>query len=433
MKDVIIGPEGLNVYPGDVESALGRNPAVKEAVVLGLATERGEAVHAVLLLRDAKAVPGAIVEEANRELEPHQRIRSWTVWPDEDFPRTPSTFKVIRHQVADAVGEGKPRDPLQAASGVRALVAEKLGRSPDDVKASQRLAEELGLSSIDRIELLASLEDRYGVELSEAEMASAGTVEELERWVRREAEAPRSGPVEDRSPLSGVVRFARILPVRLLRFVFMETVILPLLRHYLPLRVEGTLGNVEGPIVLAPNHTSHLDTLAVLAALPPRLRHRLAPAMSQESFVPYFEKKGPWKERVGLALRYWLAVLTLNVFPLPQGTRGVRKALQFTGKLVDSGYSILIYPEGARTPDGVMMEFRPGVGVLATRLGIPVVPVHLQGLFEVMSLHSSWPTPGPVRVRFGAPIVFRETEDPRAAAKRVEQEVERLGGLEFPG
>jgi long-chain acyl-CoA synthetase len=221
--------------------------------------------------------------------------------------------------------------------------------------------------------------------------------------------------------------------VRLLRFVFVETVVLPLLRHYLPLTIEGTLENVEGPVILAPNHTSHLDTLAVLAALPPRFRHRLAPAMSQESFVPYFEKTGPWKERVSLALRYWLAVLTLNVFPLPQGTRGVRKALQFAGALVDSGYSILIYPEGARTPDGRMKEFRPGVGVMGTRLGIPVVPVHLQGLFDVMSLHSSWPSPGPVRVRFGAPMVFRESDDPRAAAERVEQEVQRLGGLELPG
>jgi long-chain acyl-CoA synthetase len=432
-KDVIIGPEGLNVYPGDVESTLARNPAVKEAVVLGLATARGEAVHAVLLLRDAKATPESIVEDANRTLEPHQRIRSWTVWHGEDFPRTPSTFKVLRHEVAKAVEGRKTEDLLEGASGVRALVAEKLGRSAADVRASHRLSEELGLSSIDRIELLASLEDRYGVELSEAEMASAGTVEDLERWVRREAEAPRIHQVEERSPLSGVVRFARILPVRLLRFVFVETVVLPLLRHYLPLTIEGTLENVEGPVILAPNHTSHLDTLAVLAALPPRFRHRLAPAMSQESFVPYFEKTGPWKERVSLALRYWLAILTLNVFPLPQGTRGVRKALQFAGALVDSGYSILIYPEGARTPDGRMKEFRPGVGVMGTRLGIPVVPVHLQGLFDVMSLHSSWPSPGPVRVRFGAPMVFRESDDPRAAAERVEQEVQRLGGLELPG
>ncbi len=434
-KDVIIGPEGLNVYPGDVEAALARDPAVKEAVVIGRVTDRGEAVHAVLLLREPGAAPDAIVERANLELEPHQRIRSWTIWPGEDFPRTASTFKVRRHEVAKAV-EGTAnveRASLPSvASGVQTLVAEKAGRRPEDMRPSQRLAEELGLSSIDRIELLSSLEEQYGVELSETEMASAATIEDLERWVHREAETPRAAPAGERSsPLSGIVRFARYWPVRLLRFAFLETVVLPLFRRYISLQVEGNLENVEGPIVFAPNHESHLDTLAVLAALPKHFRHRLAPAMSQESFVPYFEGTGRLRERAALALKFWLAVLTLNVFPLPQATRGVRKALQFAGALADSGYSILIYPEGARTPDGAMKEFRPGVGVMAVRLGIPVVPVHIEGLFEVLPVHATWPTPGPVRVRFGAPIRFRETHDPREAAKRVEEEVRRLGGIEF--
>jgi long-chain acyl-CoA synthetase len=431
-KDVIVGPEGLNVHPSDVESVLARDPAVKEAVVLGRATDRGEAVHATLLLRDPGADPRSIVERANRELEPHQRVREWTVWPDEDFPRTASTFKVRRHEVAAAIerrkegreGEGLP----EGVSAVRSLVAEKLGRPAEEVRPSQQLSEELGLSSIDRIELLSSLEERYGVELPETEMASVATVEELERWVHREAEIPRSPAVaREASPLSGIVRFARLLPVRLLRFAFLETVVLPLFRRYIPLTVEGSLEGVEGPVVFAPNHTSHLDTLAVVAALPPRFRHRLAPAMSQESFLPYFEGTGRFSERVSLALRFWLAVVTLNVFPLPQATRGVRKALQFAGRLVDSGYSILIYPEGARTPDGTMREFRPGVGVMAVRLGIPVVPVHLQGLYEVLPLDASWPTPGPVRLRFGSPIAFHETDDSREAAKRIEEEVRRIG------
>jgi long-chain acyl-CoA synthetase len=431
-KDVIVGPEGLNVYPADVESALAREPGVRESVVIGRPTDRGDVVHAVLLLRDAAADPRGVIERVNRELEHHQRIREWTVWPGEDFPRTASTFKVRRHEVARAVeqrkgakeGAGLP----EGVSAVRALVAERLGRPPEEVTPSRQLSEELGLSSIDRIELLSSLEDRYGVELSESEMASVATVEDLERWVHREAEVPR-GPAEARraSPLSGMVRFARLLPVRVFRFAFLETVVLPLLRHYLPLTIEGTLEGVEGPVIFAPNHASHLDTLAVLAALPPRFRHRLAPAMSQESFVPYFDGTGGLGERASLALRYWLAVITLDVFPLPQATRGVRKALQFAGKLVDSGYSILIYPEGARTPDGTMHEFRPGVGVMAVRLGIPVVPLHIQGLYEVFPVDATWPRPGPVRLRFGSPIRFRETDDSREAAKSIEQAVQRLG------
>ncbi|MGH9389769.1 MAG: AMP-binding protein, partial [Vicinamibacteria bacterium] len=401
-KDVIVGPEGLNVYPADVESALARDPAVREAVVLGRPTDRGEVVHAALLLREPAADPGAIIEKVNRALEHHQRIREWTVWPGEDFPRTASTFKVRRHEVAKAIeqrkagpeGVGLP----EGVSAIRALVAERLGRRPEEVRPSQQLSEELGLSSIDRIELLSSLEERYGVELSESEMASVATVEDLERFVHREAEISRA-PADEReaSPLAGIVRFARLFPVRLLRFAFLETVVLPLLRRYIPLTVEGTLEGVTGPLIFAPNHTSHLDTLAVLAALPPRFRHRLAPAMSQESFVPYLEGTGPMRERASLALRFWLAVITLNVFPLPQATRGVKRALQFAGTLVDSGFSILIFPEGARTPDGTIHPFRPGVGVMAVRLGIPVVPIHIQGLYEVFPLDASWPRPGGVR------------------------------------
>ena len=431
-KDVIVGPEGLNVHPADVESALAREPAVKESVVLGRPTERGEIVHAVLLLRDAAADPRAIIERVNRELEHHQRIREWTVWSDEDFPRTASTFKVRRHEVAKALeqrtGTKEGSGPHEGSSAVRALVAERLGRSADEVRGSQQLSTELGLSSIDRIELLSSLEERYGVELPETEMATVATVDDLERWVHREAEVPRAALEEGQdSPLSGVVRIARLLPVRFLRFAFLETVVLPLWRRYIPLTVEGNLDGVVGPVIFAPNHASHLDTLAVLAALPPRFRHRLAPAMSQESFVPYFEGTGGMRERASLALRFWLAVLTLNVFPLPQATRGVRRALQFAGTLVDSGYSILIYPEGARTPDGKMREFRPGVGVMAVRLGIPVVPIHIQGLYEVFPIDASWPRPRPVRLRFGSPVAIHETEDFREAAKRIEEEVRRLG------
>jgi long-chain acyl-CoA synthetase len=432
-KDVIIGPEGLNVYPVDVEAALARDPAVKEAVVLGRASERGEVAHAVLLLRDREADVSTIVERANRGLEPHQRIREWTVWPGEDFPRTASTFKIRRHEVAKAIGarppSGEPASVPAEVSAVRALIAEQLGRRPEEVKASQQLAAELGLSSIDRLELLSALEDRYGVELSDSEIAEVTTVEDLERRVRRATEDSPEAVPRDReppSPLGGIVRFARLFPVRILRAAFLDLLALPLFRRYIPVIVEGSVEHIPGPLIFAPNHSSNLDTIAVIAALPRRLRHRLTPAVSQDYFLPYLAGTGSHRERISLAIQFWLAVLILNVFPLPQATRGVREALQFSGQLVDRGYSILIYPEGARTPDGRMRPFRPGVGVLAVRLGIPVVPIHIQGLFEVLPVDASWPRPGPVRLRFGAPIRFREGEDFRVAALQVEEEVRRL-------
>lgn len=445
-KDVIVGPEGMNVYPVDVEAVLARNPAVKESVVVGRETGQGEVVHAVLLLRDPDlADPASIVESANRELEHHQRIREWTIWPEEDFPRTPSTFKIRRNQVKQALSaleESRPQGGASSAGAtlVRSLVAERLGRRAEDLDPSLRLSEELGLSSIDRIELTAALEDRYSVELPEAATAEARTIGELEASVEAAAAGstglePEQGGSERerererrRSPLSGIVRFARLPPARLARAAFRETVILPLFRHYISFSVEGTLEGVVPPVIFAPNHTSNLDTLAVIAALPRRWRNRLAPAVSQDYFLPYLEASGSPGQRLSLGLQFWLAALALNVFPLPQATRGVRDALEFAGKLVDRGYSILVFPEGRRTPDGAMQEFRPGVGLMAVRLHIPVIPVQIEGLFEVLSVHDSWPRPGPARLRFGQPLRFHETDDFRMATELIEKRVRELGG-----
>jgi long-chain acyl-CoA synthetase len=305
------------------------------------------------------------------------------------------------------------------------LLAAQLGRRAEELRPDQRLSEDLGLGSLDRIELLANLEEKYSVDLSESTMASVATLGELEDWVSKgpKASGRNARPV---SPLTGVVRYARIPPVRFARTLFRAAVILPLVRRYLPLTVQGSLEGVRPPVIFAPNHTSNLDTIALVAALPAEWRQRLAPAISQDYFLPYLERTGSVRQRVSLGLQFWLAVLALNVFPLPQATRGVREALQFAGSLVDDGYSILIFPEGVRSPDGAMHDFRPGVGLMAVRLGIPVVPVHIRGLFEVLSVQDSWPRPGPVRLRFGKSLYFRERDDIREVTETIEREVRRL-------
>lgn len=445
-KDVIVGAEGMNVYPADVEGVLDDDPAVKEAVVVGRSSDEGEVVHAVLLLANRDADPSEIVQRANRQLEPHQRAREWTVWEEEDFPRTSSTFKVKRHEIETAVEKGsaaRTEEPPGRSTTARSLLAHQLGRDPETIKASDALSEDLGLTSLDRIELMTRLEEHYSVALPEADMARIETVGELEEWLEEESTAPsaapsralsaakeaaQAAPGDTTSAFSGLVRYARRQPLRLVRDVFRRFVMLPLFRRYFPLDVEGNLDEVSSPVIFAPNHTSNLDTVAILAALPRSWRRRLAPAISQNYFLPYLERTGTLGTRISLAMQYWLAVILVNVFPLPQSTRGVREALQFAGRLVDDGYSILIFPEGERTPDGRLHEFRPGVGLIAARLQAPVIPVHIEGLYELFPVGASWPKAGPVRVRFGAPLHFGEETDFREAAKRVEEAVKKLGG-----
>jgi long-chain acyl-CoA synthetase len=264
------------------------------------------------------------------------------------------------------------------------------------------------MSSLERVELLSQLENKYQIELNEDEFSRIKDRRELAAWIDRSKEASSANVTEGASarPPS---EWARWFPVRAVRTTFQQLVAIPLFKHYLPLTVTGLehLEGLEPPVIFAANHTSSLDPVAVLASLPFRWRRRLAPAMGLGVFQAYFEpERFPVSEVWWTGLGYYLALGLFNAYPLPQDLAGVRRALNYTGELIRRGYCPLVFPEGMRTPDGKMQPFRPGIGMMAIRLGVPVVPVYINGLFEIYSVHDSWPKRGPVGVSFGQPHEF---------------------------
>ena len=133
-KDLIVTADGLNVHPQDVESVLNRLPGVRDSVVVPAPSPVGDVVHAALIPADGKADLAETIRLANRRLEAHQRIRGWSVWPEEDFPRTPSTWKVRRHQVAHHVAEGRGRPLRETFSPARTVLAQLTGRDPRQIQ-----------------------------------------------------------------------------------------------------------------------------------------------------------------------------------------------------------------------------------------------------------------------------------------------------------
>ena len=264
------------------------------------------------------------------------------------------------------------------------------------------------MSSLERVELLSELENKYKTELNEEEFSKLRNSEELEEWLRRSRErAPGVTPgfITEKAPSE----WARSLPVRSFRRTFQRVIAIPLFKHYLPLTVTGLehLRDVTPPVIFAANHVSHLDTPAVYSALPVRWRRCLAPAMGMDIFRPYFEPKGfPKKQVWWTGLGYFLALGLFNAYPLPHEMAGVRRALNYTGELIKRGYCPLVFPEGLRSPDGTLKPFRPGIGMMAIRLRVPIVPIYIEGLYEVYSVDDSWPKRGPVRVSFGTSIEF---------------------------
>lgn len=431
-KDVIVTADGMNVHPEDIEAMLTGDDGVRDAVVVPLGPPSAERIHAALILENPGENVLAIVERVNRRLEPHQRIQSASEWPDEEFPRTKSTLKTQRRKVAERLRSTAETPDRKEASGLEEVLASLTRRRREDLSDDHRLAEDLGLSSLERIDMLASLEDRYGIELEEQALSNLSTLGQVREWVAGKAagaEPERPGavpaaPTNERGTLAKGIpppRWARTRAVGMARGVLSRALFLPLFRHYIPLSLDGLehLDRVVPPIIFAANHTSHLDTVALTAALPTEWQAKLAPAVRQQHFFPT-QGTPEWSRRIGLRVLYYLCCGLFNAYPLSQDLGQVRDSLRYTGELVETGFCPLVYPEGGLSADGSLQRCQAGIGLMSLRLEVPVVPVHLHGLFDVMSRHDSWPRRGPVRVKFGPPVVPAEGEDYVQLAGRIE-------------
>ena len=417
-KEMIVTPEGLNVFPEDVERTLNELPGVRESAVVGTARDGEERVHAVLVLEPGIDV-NAVVRDANQRLQDHQRIRAASIWPADTLPRTEGTRKLKRAAIREWVAAGGQPLPTDGGDTLEALIA-RFARGRDVLGATT--LDDLGLSSLERVELMVALEDRFQTRIDEARFADARSIDELRHLVEQGA-----SPEEAEPPLD-FPTWNRRWPVRVIRRLSLATWILPLARLVAHMRVVGLdhLANLDGPVIFASNHQSHMDVPVILAALPGHWRAWMAPAMLKEFFTAHFHPADhTWRQWFTNSLNYYLACFYFNTFPIPQREVGARHTLRYMGELTSGGWSVLIFPEGVRAATGDIKPFRGGVGMIASRLEVPVIPVRLDGLDRV--LHPSWHMvrPGRVRVAFGAPLRLRG-EDYAALAHQVEARVRSL-------
>jgi long-chain acyl-CoA synthetase len=453
-KDVIVTPAGMNIYPEDLEAALRGQKEVRDCVVVGL--ERGGNAEpcAVLILRDRKssiqaAVGNAldsntvdvkttaaqeIVARANETLADYQRMRTWFVWPDEDFPRS-STQKPRRNLIRDAVEASLRGESLaNSASPLSELLTRITGRAAPNLTPDANLESGLGLSSLERVELLSALEDRYQVDLSETKFANAATVGDLEKLLQGERDSSRRlhelhAPVFHYHYPYHYPRWTLRWPTTWLRLASHYLLMRPAVFLLAWPRVTGreNLRGVRGPLLVISNHVDDVDVGFIQTVLPARIRHKLATATGGEA-LEKLRSRGPgrtWFARIYDRLRWTLGVALLNLFPLPRES-GFRKSFAYAGEAVDRGYSVLVFPEGRHTEDGKLRPFRNGVGLLAHNLRIPILPMRIDGLFEIKNAGKKFAAPGKIQVRIGKPVQFPPESDPEEIARALQKAVEDL-------
>src|SRR6202451_2377401 len=420
-KEVIVTSAGMNIYPEDLEAALRRQPEVKDAVVISLPRDGNAEPCGAIILRNRDADPELIVKRANKSLAEYQRMNAWVLWREEDFPRT-STQKPLRGLIQQAVQAQLAHTSVNPMpSGPLAeLIARITKRSPSQLAPSAKLESDLNLSSLDRVELLSALEDRYQIDLSETRFAAVNTVGELERMLQ--------GKLPPRTPYH-YPRWVQRWPVTWVRLAVHYLLLRPAVFLLGWPRVEGrqNLRGVAGPVLVICNYISAVEPGFVLTALPARLRHKLAIATGGEA-LEILRTPPATRGFVGSAydgVKWALGVSLLNLFPLPREA-GFRESFAYAGESVDRGYSVLVFPEGRHTTDGKLLQFRAGIGLLANNLQIPIIPIRIDGLFEVKQTGKKFAHPGQLKVKIGTPVQFAPGSDPEWIAHELQGKVEQL-------
>jgi long-chain acyl-CoA synthetase len=421
-KDVIVTPSGMNVYPEDLEAALKQQPEVKDCVVVPVQSGGSTRTDpcAALILADSdhgQSVAARAVGNANQLLAEYQKIRLWFVWPDPDFPRS-STQKPLRQAVSDAAQARiqKGDSPQRESNQLKQLISDVTHTPLPAGNASHPV--DLNLSSLDRVELVNAIEDRYQVDLGDVSFEKLNTLEDVESLLRQ----PRSSAARFHYP-----RWALRWPVSWIRILSNYLLLRPAVFLLARPKIVGRerLANFKGPTLVICNHIGHVDVGLVIAALPHVLGNRLATATGGEALEglrnppPGRSLPGRIYDRLG----WILGVSLLNLFPLPRES-GFRRSFTYAGECTDRGYSVLIFPEGRHTEDGNLLPFRVGAGILAANLGIPVIPVRIDGLFAVKQSSRKAARKGEVQITIGSPLHY--SGKPEEIVAQMRQSIEQL-------
>ncbi|TML79737.1 MAG: 1-acyl-sn-glycerol-3-phosphate acyltransferase [Actinobacteria bacterium] len=230
-------------------------------------------------------------------------------------------------------------------------------------------------------------------------LADAKEVARGWRWSHRPL-VPKSVELPDVEPHDFPTAWARTSVGRAARTALQAYALKPLIDYEVKPRVEGldVLQGLRAPVIFIANHSSHLDAPLVLTSLPPAWRDQTATGAAADYFFDVW-----WRAAA--------TALVFNAFPVER-SGGKGRATHLAGKMLNDGWNLLVFPEGTRSKDGWVRDFRMGAARLAVEHAVPVVPVALRGTYQAMPRGAGWPAKGrrPVTVRFGRALRRRDGE-----------------------
>ena len=443
-KDVIIDSNGKNIYPDEIEDLYGKSAFIKELSIVGLPDEDGGEKIAALVVPDYEHDIALSRSDTNKKVETHfreisaglpffKRVKILHLTPFE-LPRT-ATRKVKRPEVVEFLQnlEAKSKNKTKIASDskgddtalwIRKIVASVSNRPLSDVVIEDKLAD-LGFDSLMFVELQAAVEDAGGRVMSPDTLNEVQSVRELLTAVQRVDKSKKivDAPVaeekkEDEIFIPSIVRRVGNSIVDFAQEQLYDTV--------LNTRIEGESNvPVHTNFIVAPNHTSHIDTGLVKKALGEAAEQTVAVAAADYWFDTKYK-------------RAYMNNFTTLV-PIER-TGSLRQSLRHVTNILNEGYNALIFPEGGRQTNGVIAEFKPIIGYLAINQKIGILPIYLWGTYEAFPKGTIIPKTDSLGAKVGAKVgrflEYEEllemtkgvpnTEAYRLIAARVQHEIENM-------
>ena len=416
-KDVIVLASGKNIYPEEVEEHYEKCPFIKEMCVMGIpdTTGPGDTLHSVVVpdldefrKRNQTAIADMIryeLENRSKELASFMRVHSLTV-RNEALPRTVTRklkrFQIYAEETARTRSETSPAgltaDHGQLRKGIGKAVAKAIHVAKPDLGALEpdmNFDLDLGFDSLGRVELLAEIEADLSVEIPEDRLNQILTIGELVQALEDAGRIADSGPRGWKEKLTAdgdedlarqYIRESR----RSLTFFGFPTIRLFGAIARLPFRtkVRGLEKlPASGPFIICPNHVSYLDPFLLCSVLP----FRVIRDIFILGYSDYFE--GPVMSRFANSV---------NIVPVDPNAN-LTRAMRIAAVGIRRNQILLVFPEGERSFDGSLTEFKKGAAILSVELNVPIVPVGIRGTFE------AWPRGGslrahPVEIAIGDPI-----------------------------
>ncbi len=452
-KEVIVLSNGKNIYPEEVEAHYLKSPFIKELAVMGLEGkpgETGDRLHAVIVpnfdvlrqkkIVNAKEVIRFDIESLSQQIASTKRIGSYEIW-QEDLPRT-TTRKIKRFEVEKRVKANQARkvaddselpaeQPLTPDESAwleqpdvqRALrvVHEAAPTAPANLRPAHNLELDLGLDSMQRVELLSHLEEQLGGNVEESQLSGIYTVRDLVGAVLQSA-ASGSGTRGTRPAFAGwkailaeqpdpsdVIQLARPQPISATFWYLFSrlTQVIALDRFHLQVRGIEKLPK-SGPYIISSNHQSYLDPLILASVLPPSVFEKVFAVGTSEIFGTGFML------RLARSLRVVVVDPDANLIPaMRAGAFGLRQ-----------GRPLILYPEGERSIDGTPRIFKKGAAILSIHMQAPIVPVAIEGFYKAWPRNKSFQGFARLKMVFGDPILpSPESEASEAAYEKLTAEL----------